>query len=211
MSAIKTLVKSNRSISPNGLLPLGKHTQGTDSYDESWDGVTVAMPLANNLHQELVQLLCFVFQSLYGLNAGHRINPGVNVSDRVEGWQQNYRIPDVAFFMKATNSIDCGTHWCGGPDFLVEIISSAGDPAREKLPFYASVNSREVLIIDREPWQLELYQIHDGIVGAASTSTVSQPDVLTSSVLPVSFRMVDGPMRPKIEVVHTATGANWRI
>jgi len=49
----------------------------------------------------------------------------------------------------------------GGPDFAVEILNP-GDRTPEKLPFYASVNVRELLVVDRDPWSLELFRLCDG-------------------------------------------------
>ena len=85
---------------------------------------------------------------------------GVVISDRVEGFEQNYRWPDVAVFLAGTTSRECGTHWCGGPDFMVE-IRCRGDRTMQKLPFYASINVRELLIIDRDPWSMEIYRLRD--------------------------------------------------
>src|SRR5437899_2801748 len=112
---------------------------------------------------------------------------------------ENHRCPDVVVYLEGNPAVDCGTHWCGGPDFLTEIMSP-GDPTREKLPFYASINTREVLIVDRDPWQLELCQLQSGNLVEVGRSSLAQPDVLTSSVLPVTLRMVAGTNRPQIEI-----------
>jgi Uma2 family endonuclease len=53
---------------------------------------------------------------------------------------------------------NCGTHWVGGPDFVVEVVSFE-DRTREKIGFYASIGARELLIVDRAPWQLEHYRL----------------------------------------------------
>jgi Uma2 family endonuclease len=64
-------------------------------------------------------------------------------------------LPDVVVALAGGQAKDCGTHWCSGPDFVVEIRSPSEDP-RDKLDFYAAVGTREVLVIDRDPWALEL-------------------------------------------------------
>ena len=71
--------------------------------------------------------------------------PGVNLSDRDEGWEQNFREPDVAVFLRDGKAINCGTHWQGAADFLVEIISP-GERTREKIPFYSSLGVVELLV-----------------------------------------------------------------
>ena len=50
------------------------------------------------------------------------------------------------------------SHICGPADFLVEIISP-GDKSRDKLAFYAELGVRELLVVDRYPWSLELYRL----------------------------------------------------
>ncbi len=101
----------------------------------------------------------------------------INVSDREEGWSHNYPRPDAAVILSGGQARNCGTHWCGGPDFVVEILSPY-DRAREKIPFYAKIGSREVLMIDREPWALELYGLRDGQDGPRRPIRPGEPGLL---------------------------------
>jgi Uma2 family endonuclease len=187
-----------------------REANGFDKYDEVWEGVPLIMSLPNDEHQEIVTDFSAVLRVIHNWKSPPHIRAGVNVSDRIEGWVENYREPDVAAFCEGNPAINCGTHWCGGPDFLVEIISP-GDPTREKLPFYESVNVREVLVVDRNPWRLELYQRQNGKLVLVGTSCLDQPNVLTSSVLSLTFRLVNGPARPQIEIVHQASGQQWLV
>ncbi|MBX6315906.1 MAG: Uma2 family endonuclease [Isosphaeraceae bacterium] len=51
------------------------------------------------------------------------------------------------------------THWCGGrPDFVVEVLSR-GDRAHEMLGLCATFGVRALLLIDRDPWALELHSL----------------------------------------------------
>src|SRR5262249_5094249 len=152
---------------------------GGDRYDEVWEGVTFMPPLANNQHQSLGVEFGVMFCLALGEAVRGRIYDGVNVSDRVEDWLYNYRCPDVAVFLPGCLAQDCGTHWYGGPDFGVEIVSPH-DRSREKLEFYARVGVRELLIIDRDPWGLELYRLRDGELRSVGQSTLARPAVLTS-------------------------------
>jgi len=156
-------------------------TEQANPHDEVWDGAPVAMSPPNDSHQLFVTQLSAIIFFIYNFRSPPHIRAGVNVSDRIKGWKDNYRCPDVAVFMESNTAINCDTHWCGGPDFLVE-VGSPRDPTREKLPFYASINSGEVLVIDRYPWQLELYQLQDGSLVLMGTSSLAEPDVLNSSV-----------------------------
>jgi Uma2 family endonuclease len=187
-----------------------REANGLDKYDEVWDGVIVVTSPPNIEHQQLVSGFVFAIQSAFGWPSVHQVLPGANVSDRDVDWKSNYREPDVVVYCDGNPAVNCGTHWNGGPDFLVEIVSP-GDPTRDKLPFYASVNSREVLIVDRYPWRLELYRLQNGQMLKVGQSDLNQPNILQSSVLPVSFRLVAGSARPQIELTHSASGQAWRF
>jgi Uma2 family endonuclease len=115
-----------------------RRASGADRYDEVWEGVYHMSPLAGNLHQQIVARLTGIFYNTIDLPGLGLVRAGVNVSDREEGWEFNYRVPDVAVFLAGTAARDCGAHWLGGPDFAVE-IASPEDDIRDKLPFYASV------------------------------------------------------------------------
>ncbi len=112
--------------------------------------------------------------------------------------------------MEGTAAENHDTHWVGGPDFVVEILSP-DDLGRDKLPFYAAVGTKEVLIIDRDPWRLELYQLKRGKLKLVGTAEPDDGGALASKVLPVTFALVAGKDRPTIRVRHTQTGQEWPI
>jgi Uma2 family endonuclease len=179
-------------------------------HDEVWDGVYVMSPLPNNEHQILASELWLVFRTLLKEMDGGIAFDGLNVSDREVGWLENFREPDVGVFLKENPAKDCGTHWCGGPDLVVEILSP-NDMGREKRPFYAKIGVRELLIVDRDPWALELYRLDGGELGLIGRSTVEQPESLTSVVLPLAFRLVPGTDRPAIELSRANGSEKWVI
>ncbi len=175
-----------------------------DKWNEVWEGVLVMPTLPNDEHQELQANLLV---PLVLLKIG-KARAGVNVTDRHADWKENFRGPDVVLYLPENPAINYGSHWVGGPDFLVEIISP-GDLAWDKLEFYAEVNSREVLIVDRDPWALELYQLRGGKLKLAGRSDLANPSVLPSSVLPLTFQLQNGPQRPAIQMAHTSDGRTW--
>ena len=176
---------------------------GHDHHDEVWDGVYVMSPLADNEHQELVGNLTFCFYASIATPALGKVLPGVNVTDRASGWRKNYRCPDVVVYLNETKAENKRSHWLGGPDFAVEIVSRY-DRSREKLDFYAKVGTRELLLVDRHPWALELYRLgEDGTLSLVGRSTAKQPDVLPSQILPLSFHLEAGDDRPMIAIRHT--------
>ena len=179
-------------------------------HDEVWDGVYMLMPLPNIQHQKLAHEIAFVFREVVAeIEGGEAFGP-VNVSDRVEGWAQNYREPDAGVILKGGRARDCGTHYCGGPDFLVEILSPH-DLARDKIPFYSEIGVRELLIVERKPWALELYRLAEGHLVLAGRSDLEDPAELVSEVLPLSFRLVTGPERPMIEAAHRDGRPRWLV
>lgn len=174
---------------------------GADAHDEVWEGVYFMSPLANNEHQYFVGRLNTILDYVVGLAELGDVRPGVNVSDREENWRENYRVPDVAVFLRDTTARDCGTFWLGGPDFLVE-IASQGDRSHEKLPFYHQVGVQEVLIVNRRPWQLEHYRRDGEQLKEVSVGSVQNKAVIGSAVVPLTFQLVIGEDRPQIEVKH---------
>jgi Uma2 family endonuclease len=152
--------------------------------------------------------LVLAFSNAVNFSAGDSVLPGCNVSDRDAGWMDNYREPDVAVYLASNPARDSSTHWVGGPDLAVEIVSPGENP-RQKLDFYAKVNTREVLIVDRYPWAVELYQLQAGSLVLVGTSTLASPAVLVSGALPLTYQLQPTTPRPTILVTHTTAGQTW--
>ncbi len=181
---------------------------GIDHHDEVWDGVYIVSPQPNDEHQEIItDLSAALVFSIKRPGLG-LVRAGINVSDREKGWTENYRCPDVAVYLNGTTARNLNTHWLGGPDFAVEVLSK-GDRARKKFAFYAAVGTRELLLIDRRPWALELYRIDGGELRLVGKSTLESSNILASAVLALSFRLVDGASRPTILVAHSDGIQTW--
>jgi hypothetical protein len=178
--------------------------------DEVWDGVPVMPPLPNDEHQEIQFNLLFPLAAAVTEPGVGRVRAGVNVSDRDDGWDHNFRGPDAVVYLDTNPAVNHGTHWTGGPDVLAEIISPGEDPYA-KFDFYAKVRTREVLIIDRYPWAVELHHLRGSRLALAGRSDLATPAVLTSSVLPLTFQLQPGTPRPTIAVTHTGTGQAWAV
>ena len=167
-------------------------------------------PMRNHEHQLLVGRFTRVLDEVVTDANFGEVVPGVNVSDRVEGWESNYRVPDVAVFLKTTRAVNHDQFWHGGADFVVEIVSPH-DQTREKLGFYGAIGTRELLVVDRDPWRLELYR-HDGnSLPQVSTSLVHDENWIISDVLGLKMCLEPDSVRPRIDVCHTASGRQWRI
>ena len=183
---------------------------GADRYDEVWEAVYVMNPMPNDEHQQLVNRFAAIFQDVIDWPGMGDVRPGVNVSDRIDRWRENYRVPDVAVFLRTGAARNCSDFWHGGPDFVVEIVS-VGDRTRDKIPFYAAVGVRELLVIDRQPWDAELLRLEAAVLRSAGRSTPGHPESLASEVLPFTFRLEPGTARPGIVVSHTTSGREWIV
>lgn len=187
-----------------------RHRLGQDKFDEVWNGVYVMAPMANDEHQDFVGGLDALFREVVQSGQLGVTRPGVNVSDRRHGWKKNFRCPDVAVFLKDTQAINCDTHWFGGPDFAAEVMSPR-EKLRKKLRFYAKIGTRELLVLDRSPWCLSLYRLADGELQLVGTSAVTASVWLASSVVPLSFRLIDGVERPRIEARRADGQQSWIV
>ena len=183
---------------------------GGDRYDEVWDGAYLMSPLADLEHQYFVARLTAIYQAALDSGDPGIAYPGANVSDREVDWTENYRCPDVAVVRDGCAAKNCGTHWYGGPDIVVEIVSP-GDQSRAKFDFYAGIGVNELLIIDRQPWALELYRLEARELRLVGRSTVDSPSQLQSTVLPLNFRLVPSDVRPVVEITHKDKRQTWRL
>lgn len=187
-----------------------RRARGIDRHDEVWEGVYVMSPLANNEHQRLTLLLASILVEVIDRAGLGQSFPGVNLTDRHDNWQKNFRCPDVVTFLNGNPAQNRDTHWLGGPDFAIEIVSPY-DRSREKLDFYAKIGTRELLIIDRDPWQLELLRLHSGRLGSAGIVNVGDEQAVLSESTRLAFRLIDGPSRPVIAVRHSGDGRSWEV
>lgn len=60
----------------------------------------------------------------------------------------DYRVPDLSFLLPERYGRFVDGWIVGGPDAVLEVVSP-GDESREKLPFYADLDVREVIFLDR--------------------------------------------------------------
>ena len=173
---------------------------GIDKADEVWDGVYVMSPLASITHQAIVSTLTAALYEVVTEQQQGQVFPGANVSDRNEDWEQNYRCPDLVVVCHGGRAIDRGTHWQGGPDFLVEVMSP-GDNTLAKIPFYASIGVQELLVIDRDSREPSLYRL-DKTELRPITADPTDTSV-ASQVVPLRFRRIDNAGRPVLEIART--------
>jgi Uma2 family endonuclease len=186
-----------------------RRRKGLDGRDEVWEGVYIIMPNPDDEHQDLIGGILSAVHMTIQLEGLGKVRPGVNISDRIVDWKHNFRVPDIVVFLNDTLAECHDTFWFGGPDFAIEIVSP-DDRTRDKLGFYAQVQLRELLIVDRDPWSLELYRRQRGKMKLIGRVTRSSARALESDVLPLSWRLIPGDPRPQIEITHK-DGRRWLV
>jgi Uma2 family endonuclease len=160
-----------------------RRRMGADRWDEMWEGVLHMVPPRSRWHQRfgsrLIALLLPIAEER-GLELSHETGFYRPSCD-----ERDYRVPDLVF-ARPEQTTKRGVE---GADLVVEILSE-GDESREKLSFYAECGVSEVLLIDPETRELELYVLRGGRLH------VALPDDhggVRSQVLGVSFATTPGP------------------
>jgi Uma2 family endonuclease len=173
--------------------------KGIDRYDEVWEGLYVIPPIPTNAQLRLVSDLGEILTEVVKREKRGEKYQGANVSDRRKGWDHNYRVPDMVVVLNNSQAVDCGTHFFGGPDFLIE-IQSPGDDTEDKVPFYGKISVRELLIIHRDKRTLRLLRLEGDELVLVKPSALDGKDWLVSAVLPLAFRrtVVKGVARPQV-------------
>jgi Uma2 family endonuclease len=185
--------------------------KGIDLYDEVWEGMYVLPSMPNNAHQLVVGDLGDVFREVVKKAGLGQSYPGANVSDRRKGWEHNYRVPDLLVVLNDSQAIDCDTHFCGGPDFVVE-VQSPGDDTEEKVPFYGKIGVRELLIIHRDKRTLRLLRLQGEELVLVKPSPLEGKEWLVSEVLPLAFRRTVSKGTPRTQVRRTdSKPGRWTV
>ncbi|MGL4419845.1 MAG: Uma2 family endonuclease [Gemmataceae bacterium] len=175
-----------------------------DRVTEVWDGVEVMSPLARIDHQDIASWLVTIYTGMIDRRRGERCYAGINVTDQPKArWKKNYRCPDVVVVRDGCPAIHRGSHMCGGPDVVVEVLSPSEDPT-QKFAFYANVAVRELMVVDLREQSIELFQPQNGVMTMIS-KTDATGGVAQSTVLPVEFSYAGGTL----VATHTGTGQTW--
>jgi Uma2 family endonuclease len=183
---------------------------GIDRFDEVWDGVYVLVPPGDIEHFAVAGDLATVLTMTVKWAGLGEVFAGAAISDHRADWKKNYRVPDVVVFLRGSRAEDCGTHWFGGPDLAIEVVSPR-DRSRKKIPFYESVGTRELLLIDRKPWGLTMYRRADAKLVQLGQSAIADSQTLASDVVPLSFQLVQAADRPAIVVRHLHDQRQWTV
>ncbi len=161
---------------------------GADRWDEMWEGVLHMTPAPGNEHQRILDKLVVFLVPLLERTRRGTLRSGINVFDESSP-KENYRIPDATFVGAGREAllVEDGLRG-GGPDAVIE-IRSPGDETYEKLPFFAKLSVREVVVIDRDSKRPEVYRL----VGVAYVAVAADRDGwVTAETMRLRFRRAPG-------------------
>lgn len=137
---------------------------GEDRWDEMWEGVLHLSPAHGYEHQRVIgELVAFLLPLVKRTGRGTLV-AGINVFRA----DDDYRIPDLTFVARGREGVLATEGARQGPDLVIE-VRSPGDESYDKLPFYAALGVREVVIILRDEKSSELFRLAgDRYVAAAA-------------------------------------------
>jgi Uma2 family endonuclease len=173
-----------------------RRSKGLDRWDEMWEGVRHMTPAPSLEHQRILDDMIEFLRPRLRLTGRGTLRSGINVF-RAESPVPDFRIPDLTFVAAGREHVfsEDGVRG-GGPDAVVE-IRSPDDETYEKLPFYAAIGVREVIVCHRDSKEPEIFRL------AGPQYVGLQPDRvgwLLSTVLGLRLQCLHGtPPRLRIE------------
>jgi Uma2 family endonuclease len=179
-----------------------RRSRGLDRWDEMWEGVLHMTPAPSVEHQRILGRLIGFLEARLRADGRGMLVAGINVFQETA----DYRIPDLTFVAAGReHTLHADGVRGGGPDAVIE-IRSPEDETFEKLPFYAALGVREVVILDRDSKRPEGYRL----AGSQYVALQQDPDGwLRSETMLVRFAVVAGT--PPRLAVEDVAGAPARV
>ncbi len=128
---------------------------GHDRRDELWEGILHMVPPPSFAHQRLGTMLVAFLAPLLerrGIEVAYETGVFRPGSDR-----NDYRVPDLVFVAAGAETI-CA-HGIEGAPLAVLEIRSPDDESYDKLPFYAALGVREVIVLVPETRAAQIYRL----------------------------------------------------
>jgi Uma2 family endonuclease len=162
---------------------------GHDRWDEIWDGVLHMAPPPSFGHQSLgTDLLIFLGPRLAQLRIRMLYETGLF---RPGGARLDYRVPDLSFIpVDAPPGLVTARGIEGAATAVLELLSPE-DETYDKLPFYASLGVREVIVIDPASRRAEVYRLAGTAYVAVSADDRGR---LHAATIDVRFATVAGKL-----------------
>jgi Uma2 family endonuclease len=163
-----------------------RRSKGLDRWDEVWEGVLRVTPAPTVEHQRIVDELIEFLRPLLRRTGRGALFSQINVF-RETTQQPDFRIPDLTFVATGREHV---LHADGirreGPDAVIE-VRSPDDETYEKLPFFAAIGVREVIVCDRDTKEPEVFRLRGSRYEAVERDAAGW---LHSLVLGVRLRRV---------------------
>jgi Uma2 family endonuclease len=164
-----------------------RHRRGADRFDEMWEGVLHMAPAPAYEHQRIVSAIDRFLGPLCERRGRGVLAIAINVFNETSA-APDYRIPDFTFIASGRDGLLARDGVRGGaPDAVIE-IRSPDDETYDKLPFFARLGVREVIVVDRDTRRPEIFRL----AGPQYVAVQADPDRwLRSDVLKVRFGSTD--------------------
>jgi putative restriction endonuclease len=178
-----------------------RRSKGLDIRDEMWAGVLHMVPAPYLEHQRILDDLISFLRGPFKRSGRGTVVSGINVFRS----SNDYRIPDLTVVAGGREHVfrEDGVRE-GGPDAVIQ-IRSPSDETYEKLPFYAAIGTREVIIVDRDTKRPEIYRL------AGTQYVALQPDAdgwLLSETMTIRFRVIADQL-PRLRVEDPSDPSNY--
>jgi Uma2 family endonuclease len=135
-----------------------RRRRGLDRFDEMWEGVLHMAPAPAYEHQRIVSEIHLFIGSLGNRQQRGVLAIGINLFNEASA-VPDYRIPDFTFIAAGRERLIARDGVRGGaPDAVIE-IRSPDDETYEKLPFFARLGVREVIVVDRDTKQPDIFRL----------------------------------------------------
>ncbi len=161
---------------------------GHDRWDEVWEGVLHMVPPPSYLHQTIgSKLVAFLSPLLERRRIELRYETGLF---RPAAGGKDYRVPDLLFFPLDREAELAQVHGIEGTPLAVLEIRSPDDESYEKLPFYAGLGVREVIVIEPAARLAEVYRLAGATYLAVGADDRGR---LHAATIDARFHTVAGP------------------
>jgi Uma2 family endonuclease len=154
---------------------------GLDGRDEMWDGVLHMVPPAGGPHQRVGTRLVMMVGPV-----AERRGLVPHVETGLFRASDDYRVPDQ-LYCRPEHLSDRGVE---GADLVVEVRSDR-DETYDKIPWYAQMGVKEMLVVHPHDRRVELFRALGGQLIPVQSGAGGE---LVSEVLAATFRTVDGKL-----------------
>lgn len=163
---------------------------GHDRWDELWEGVLHMVPPPSLAHQRLgTRLVMFLGPRLGATGIEILYETGVY---RPGSGHRDYRVPDLVFFPANPAPGLVTERGLEGAPLAVLELRSVDDETYDKLPFYAALGVREVIVVEPLTHAVEVFRLAGATYLAVSADDRGR---LHAATLDVRFQVVDGALR----------------